>query len=90
MNEIYKPVDRKGQPQPELYEIRIEGHLDSKWSAKFEGMTLTREGSGDTLLAGPVVDQAALYGLLKSVRDLGMPLVSVIRVGCVRTDAVCQ
>ncbi len=69
-----------------LYEIRIEGHLDDRWAAWFAGLTLTRE-DGDTLLTGPVVDQAALYGLLRKVRDLGMPLISVVRVRRGRGDA---
>jgi hypothetical protein len=60
-----------------LYEIRLKGHLDDRWSDWFGGLTITLEEDGDTLLTGPVVDQAALYGLLKKVRDLGMPLVSV-------------
>ena len=63
-----------------LYEIRIHGHLDARWAARFEGLTLTLEDNGDTLLTGPVVDQAALHGLLRKVRDLGMPLLSVIRI----------
>jgi hypothetical protein len=64
----------------EVYQIRIKGHLDRSWTDWFEGLIITLEDSGDTLLTGPVVDQAALYGLLKKVRDLGMPLVSVIQV----------
>ena len=59
---------------------RIRGHLDPEWSARFEGMTITLEDSGDTLLRGPVVDQAALFGLLRKVRDAGMSLVSVVEV----------
>jgi hypothetical protein len=60
-----------------LYEIRLKGHLDGRWSDWFEGLTITREDNGDTLLTGPVIDQAALHGLLKKVRDLGIPLISV-------------
>ena len=60
-----------------LYEIRLKGHLDARWANRFEGLTITLVEDGDTLLTGPVVDQAALHGLLKRVRDLGMPLLSV-------------
>ena len=63
-----------------VYQIRIKGHLGRQWTDWFEGLTITLEEDGDTLLTGPVVDQAALHGLLKKVRDLGMPLVSVIQV----------
>jgi hypothetical protein len=70
--------NRKMNPNPPIvYEIRIKGHLDSHWSDWFEGLTITLKEDGDTLLTGPVIDQAALHGLLKKVRDLGMPLVSV-------------
>ena len=67
--------------QPLVYQIRIKGYLGRQWTDWFGGLTITLEDNGDTLLTGPVVDQAALYGLLKKVRDLAMPLLSVI---CVR------
>lgn len=63
--------------QPMVYQIRLKGHLDDQWTDWFEGLTITLEEDGTTLLSGPVADQAALHGLLKKVRDLGMPLVSV-------------
>jgi hypothetical protein len=66
--------------QPMVYQIRIEGHLGPRWSEWFGGMTITLEDNGETLLTGPVVDQAALHGLLRKVRDLGMPLISAIHV----------
>jgi hypothetical protein len=63
-----------------VYQIRIKGHLGPGWTDWFDGLTITLEENGDTLLTGPVVDQAALHGLLRKVRDLGMPLLSVIRI----------
>jgi len=66
--------------EPGSYEIRIKGHLDHRWAAWFEGLTITLEEDGDTLLTGPVIDQAGLHGLLKKVRDLGLPLISVSQV----------
>jgi hypothetical protein len=63
--------------EPGIYKFRIKGHLDDKWAAEFEGLTISLDDNGDTLLTGPVVDQAALHGVLKKVRDLGLPLVSV-------------
>ena len=63
--------------QPQVYRIRLKGHLDSEWADWFDGLTLTLEEDGNTLLTGPVIDQTALHGLLKKVRDLGMPLLSV-------------
>ena len=74
------PNSKIDKSQPPVYKIRIKGHLGSQWTDWFEGLTIALEEDGDTLLTGPVIDQAALYGLLKKVRDLGMPLVSVNRV----------
>ena len=73
--------------EPEQYEICIKGHLDDKWAGWFEGLTITREDNGETLLIGPVVDQAALHGVLRKVRDLAMPLLSVSRVRPSQADA---
>jgi hypothetical protein len=66
--------------RPMVYQIRVKGHLGPRWADWFGDMTITLEDNGDTLLNGPVVDQAALHGLLRKVRDLGMPLISAIRV----------
>jgi len=63
--------------EPGRYDIRLRGHLDNRWAAWFEGLTITREANGDTRLTGPMVDQAALHGLLRKVRDLGLPLIAV-------------
>ena len=71
--------------QPIIYQIRIKGHLSREWTDWFGGVTVTLEKDGDTLLTGPLIDQAALHGLLKKVRDLGMPLVSVNPVQCNET-----
>ena len=65
---------------PERYEIRLKGYLDERWADRFEGLSFSHESDGTTLLCGPVVDQAELHGLLRKVRDLGMPLLSVMRV----------
>ena len=65
---------------PMVYQIRLEGHLGPQWAAWFGGLSITLEDNGETLLTGPVVDQAALHGLLRKVRDLGIPLISAIRV----------
>ena len=73
--------------EPGLYEIRIKGHLDNRWAGWFEGLTITLEDNGETLLTGPVVDQAALHGVLRKVRDLGMLLISVTRVRSGQADA---
>ena len=74
---------KKEPDQPIVYQIRLRGHLDDQWTDWFGGLTITLEENGDTLLTGPIVDQAALFGLLKKVRDLGLPLVSI---DCVEPD----
>jgi hypothetical protein len=63
--------------EPGRYEIRLAGHLHPRWAAWFDGMTLTAQSDGTTVLEGPVVDQAALHGLLGKLRDVGLPLLSV-------------
>ena len=78
MSNKLKPKTDPGQLM--IYQIRIEGHLAGQWIDWFGGLTITLEDNGDTLLTGPVVDQAALHGLLRKVRDLGIPLLSVIRL----------
>ena len=72
--------------QPMIYQIRLRGHLGSQWVEWFGGLIITLETDGDTLLTGPVVDQAALHGLLKKVRDLGIPLISVMQVQAGQPD----
>jgi hypothetical protein len=66
--------------QPTIYQIKIEGHLRPLWEEAFTGLHMTLTESGETELTGPVVDQAALYGLLRKIRDLGLPLISVTRL----------
>ena len=73
--------------QPLVYQIRIKGHLGRQWTDWFGDLTITLEDNGETLLTGSVVDQAALHGLLKKVRDVAMPLLSVIRVTPGQTEA---
>jgi hypothetical protein len=79
MSNQRKPESNAGQLM--LYQIRIKGHLNRRWTDWFEGLTITLEEDGNTLLTGPVADQSALYGLLKKVRDLGVPLLLVNFVG---------
>lgn len=77
-NKLNPKTEPDGQPM--VYQIRLKGHLGRQWTDWFGGLTITLEDNGETLLTGPVIDQAALYGLLKKVRDLGMPLISVNHV----------
>ncbi len=73
--------------QPPVYQIRVRGRLGPRWTDWFAGLTITPDGNGDTLLTGPVADQAALHGLLRRVRDLGLPLLSVMRLEPAHADA---
>ncbi len=77
MSDTY--AGKEDRDEPARYEIRIKGHLDARWADRFAGMRFIHESDGTTILAGPVVDQAALHGLLRRVCDLGVPLLSVIR-----------
>lgn len=78
MTEKHNPPTKPNRPM--IYQFRLQGHLDRQWNTWFDGLTITLEENGDTLLTGAVVDQAALYGLLSRIRDLGIPLISVIRL----------
>lgn len=84
MNETHGATEEYHEPG--RYEIRLKGHLDKRWADQFEHMSFTHESDGTTILAGPVADQAALHGLLRHVRDLGLPLVSVNRVQPSQSD----
>jgi hypothetical protein len=68
------------RPEARRYEIRFTGHLDAHWTGWFDGLTVSHESDGTTVISGPIADQAALHGVLQRVRDLGLPLVSVIRM----------
>ena len=91
----YKVMSNELEPKPTpsqtmIYQIRLKGHLGSQWTDWFEDLTITLEEGGSTLLTGPVIDQAALHGLLKKVRDLGLPLVSVVPVQLDETHSYCS
>ena len=73
-------INLKAESGPRVYQIRIKGHVCCAWADWFGGMSITLEASGDTLLSGSLIDQAALHGVLRNVRDLGMPLLSVTSV----------
>lgn len=78
MSNEHNPTIEPGQTQ--VYQIRIKGHLRADWADWFDGLAITLQDNGETLLSGPVADQAALHGLLRKVRDLGMVLLSVMRI----------
>jgi hypothetical protein len=78
MSDTHAVPDARGKPR--AYEIRLEGHLDARWTAWFDGLSLTPENDGTTAIRGSVIDQAALHGLLSKVRDLGLPLIAVTQV----------
>jgi hypothetical protein len=84
-NKLSSQIDSS---QPMTYQIEIQGHLDLRWTDWFGGVTITLEENGNTFLTSPVIDQSALYGLIKKVRDLAMPLVSVVRVKPVEADGL--
>lgn len=87
-----RPIDQvsQGQRHPDrqfTYQIRIEGHLARQWERWFEEMNITLEENGETLLTGVIVDQAALHSLLRKIRDIGAPLISVLRLDDHQTDS---
>jgi hypothetical protein len=79
MSDIHNP--KHDADQPLVYQIRIKGHLGRQWVDWFDGLVITLEENGNTLLTGPLIDQAELHGLLRKIRDLGMPLLSVNSTG---------
>jgi hypothetical protein len=83
-NKVDSQID---SDQPTIYQIRIKGHLGQQWAEWFGGLTITLEENGETLMTGLVIDQADLHGLLRKVRDIGMPLLSVTCVTSGPTDA---
>ena len=80
------PAATVGSQESGRYEIRLQGRLESRWAAWFDGLSLTHDSDKTSVLRGPVADQAALHGLLQKVRDLGLPLISVMQVGLKRED----
>jgi hypothetical protein len=77
---MHESQPNRSTDRPDIYQIILEGHLSSQWSDWFEGFTITLDERGQTILVGPVIDQPALHGLLKKIRDLGIPLISVNRL----------
>ena len=83
-----KQMPKREPSEPMVYQIRVTGHLGRQWTDWFEGLSISQEDNGETLITGPVVDQAALHGLLRKVRDLGLPLLAVTRVKPGQADAL--
>ena len=75
-----QPIPTPDRPEARRYEIRLTGRLDAHWAAWFDGLAVSHESDGTTVISGPLADQAALHGMLQRVRDLGLPLISVIRM----------
>jgi len=86
MNEDETRVSPDGRLEQDRYEIRLAGHLHARWADRFEGMSIGHASDGTTVLAGPVVDQAALHGVLRQIRDVGLTLISIVRVEPESTD----
>lgn len=86
MSQLCRSTDSYLQPECSHYEICVKGHLDPHWSHWFEGFAIALKDNGETLLSGSVIDQAALYGVVMKVRDLGLPLVSVTPILPEQTD----
>jgi hypothetical protein len=84
MSERHTPVPDR--PEAGRYQIRLTGHLDARWATWFDGLTVTHESDGITVLSGPIADQAALHGVIQRVRDLGLPLISVTQVEADQPD----
>lgn len=77
---VNKNAPKTTPDEPMIYQIRLKGHLEYRWTEWFEGLTITLVENGETILTGPIADQSALHGILKKTRDLGLPLLSVISV----------
>ena len=84
MHDTPRPTEHYHEPG--RYEIRLKGHLDKRWAERLAGLSFSHDDDGTTVLCGPVVDQAALYGVLRTVRDLGLPLLSVVHIDPEQAD----